>query len=79
MAKHLADSGCSKMIVANRTRERALELASQFGAEVISLPEIPEHMHKADIVISSTASPLPIIGKGMVETALKARKHQPVC
>jgi glutamyl-tRNA reductase len=66
------------MIVANRTRERALELASEFGADVISLPEIPEHMHKADIVISSTASPLPIIGKGMVESALKARRHQPI-
>lgn len=78
VARHLADSGCKKMIVANRTRERALELASQFGAEVISLPEIPEHMHKADIVISSTASPLPIIGKGMVETALKARRRQPI-
>ena len=78
VARHLADSGCSNMIVANRTRERALELASQFDAEVISLPEIPEHMHKADIVISSTASPLPIIGKGMVETALKARKRQPI-
>ncbi len=78
VARHLADSGCHKMIVANRTRERALELASTFGAEVISLPEIPEHMHKADIVISSTASPLPIIGKGMVETALKARRRQPI-
>ncbi|PJC86239.1 glutamyl-tRNA reductase [Vibrio sp. HA2012] len=78
VARHLADNGCHKMIVANRTRERALELASAFGAEVISLPEIPEHMHKADIVISSTASPLPIIGKGMVETALKARRRQPI-
>jgi glutamyl-tRNA reductase len=78
VARHLSDSGCKKMIVANRTRERALELASQFEAEVISLPEIPEHMHKADIVISSTASPLPIIGKGMVETALKARRRQPI-
>jgi glutamyl-tRNA reductase len=66
------------MIVANRTRERALGLAEEFGAEVISLNEIPDHLYRADIVISSTASPLPIIGKGMVETALKRRKHQPM-
>ncbi|MDN3609383.1 glutamyl-tRNA reductase [Vibrio ostreicida] len=78
VAKHLAGSGCNKMIVANRTRERALALAEQFGAEIISLPEIPDYLPRADIVISSTASPLPIIGKGMVETALKARRHQPM-
>ncbi len=66
------------MIVANRTRERALTLAEQFDAQVISLQEIPNHLAKADIVISSTASPLPIIGKGMVETALKQRRHQPM-
>ena len=78
VAKHLVDNGSSKLIVANRTRERAQGLAEQFGAEVISLEEIPEHLPRADIVISSTASPLPIIGKGMVESALKARKHQPM-
>ncbi|MGC9401293.1 glutamyl-tRNA reductase [Vibrio genomosp. F10] len=78
VAKHLASNGCSNIIVANRTRERALGLADQFGAHVISLEEIPSHLAKADIVISSTASPLPIIGKGMIETALKARKHQPM-
>ncbi len=78
VAKHLASNGCTKIIVANRTRERAMGLAQQFGAEVIGLTEIPDHLPKADIVISSTASPLPIIGKGMVETALKVRKHQPM-
>ncbi|MBW3696294.1 glutamyl-tRNA reductase [Vibrio sp. T187] len=78
VAKHLSANGCQKMIVANRTRERALGLAEEFGAEVISLNEIPDHLPRADIVISSTASPLPIIGKGMVETALKQRKHQPM-
>lgn len=78
VAKHLADNGCHKMIVANRTQERAKNLADNFNAQVISLPEIPEYLHQADIVISSTASPLPIIGKGMVETALKQRKHQPI-
>ncbi|MEL7293783.1 MAG: glutamyl-tRNA reductase [Pseudomonadota bacterium] len=78
VAKHLAGNGCTKMIVANRTKERALPLAEQFGAHIIGLPEIPDHLAKADIVISSTASPLPIIGKGMVETALKERRFQPM-
>ena len=78
VAKHLAANGCNKMIVANRTKERAQSLADEFGAEVIGLPEIPEYLPRADIVISSTASPLPIIGKGMVESALKARRNQPM-
>lgn len=78
VAKHLAGHYCKRMIVANRTRERALSLAQQFGADVIALNEIPDYLAQADIVISSTASPLPIIGKGMVESALKARRHQPM-
>jgi glutamyl-tRNA reductase len=55
-----------------------MNLAQQFDAEVIALNEIPDYLAYADIVISSTASPLPIIGKGMVETALKARRYQPM-
>ncbi len=78
VAKHLAGHHCKRMIVANRTRERALSLAQQFGADVIALNEIPDYLAQTDIVISSTASPLPIIGKGMVESALKARRHQPM-
>lgn len=78
VAKHLSGHGCRKIIVANRTKERALALAESFAGHVITLNEIPEHLYEADIVISSTASPLPIIGKGMVESALKARRYQPV-
>lgn len=78
VAKHLASHNCKRIIVANRTRERAMTLAQEFDGEVIALNEIPDHLADADIVISSTASPLPIIGKGMVETALKARRNQPM-
>lgn len=78
VAKHLAGHHCKKIIVANRTRERAQILAQSFDAEVITLNEIPAYLAQCDIVISSTASPLPIIGKGMVESALKARRHQPM-
>ncbi|MDN3717814.1 glutamyl-tRNA reductase [Vibrio breoganii] len=78
VAKHLSDNGCTQMTVANRTKERAAGLASQFDAQVVSLSEIPTALAQADIVISSTASPLPIIGKGMVESALKSRRHKPI-
>lgn len=77
-AKHLAEQHVAKMFVANRTRERAEILASQFNATALTLGEIPTYLAQADIVISSTAAPLPILGKGAVETALKQRKHQPM-
>lgn len=83
VTKHLASHGCQKIIVANRTRERAQELVEQFGCDlidfdIIELSQIPDYLYKADIIISSTASPLPIIGKGMVESALKKRRRQPM-
>ncbi|MGG7446707.1 glutamyl-tRNA reductase [Kosakonia oryzendophytica] len=78
VARHLREHKVQKMIIANRTRERALSLADEVGAEVISLSDIDERLKDADIVISSTASPLPIIGKGMMERAMKARRNQPV-
>jgi glutamyl-tRNA reductase len=77
-ARHLAEQGIGKMMVANRTQERAELLAREFGAQAISLAEVPERLAEADIVISSTASQLPILGKGTVERALKARRHRPM-
>ena len=67
-----------KIIIANRSVDRAQKLADEFDGEAISLQHISDHLHRSDIVISSTASPLPIIGKGTVERALKERKHQPM-
>jgi glutamyl-tRNA reductase len=77
-ARHLREHGIGHMIVANRTLERARGLADALGAEAISLAEIPIRLADADIVISSTASQLPILGKGAVESALKARRHRPM-
>jgi len=77
-ARHLTRQGIAKIIVANRTLEKAHELASQFDGYAISLTELPSHLAEADIVISSTASPIPILGKGTVESALRQRKHKPV-
>ncbi|HAZ53481.1 MAG TPA: glutamyl-tRNA reductase [Franconibacter helveticus] len=78
VARHLREHGVKKMIIANRTRERAQRLADEVDAEVINLADIDERLKEADIIISSTASPLPVIGKGMVERALKARRNQPM-
>jgi glutamyl-tRNA reductase len=78
VGKHLFEQGVTKMTVANRTLSRGLALAEQFGGRAVTLEEIPEALVRADIVISSTASPLPILGKGMVERALKKRRHKPV-
>ncbi|WP_440873775.1 glutamyl-tRNA reductase [Thalassotalea sp. PLHSN55] len=78
VAKHLYENNVGKITVANRTISRAKEMADQIGANVITLPQIPDYISDADIVISSTGSPLPIIGKGMVETALEQRKHRPI-
>ncbi|RRZ90331.1 glutamyl-tRNA reductase [Erwinia sp. 198] len=77
-ARHLREHKVQKLIIANRTRERAQKLADEVDAEVISLAEIDARLAEADIIISSTASPLPIIGKGMVERALKQRRNQPM-
>lgn len=76
--RHLHSQGVNKIIIANRSVERAQKLADEFNGEAISLQHIASHLHRSDIVISSTASPLPIIGKGTVERALKQRKHEPI-
>ncbi len=77
-ARHLKEQGIGHLIVANRTVERARLLADRYQAEAISLIEIPARLSDADIVISSTASQLPILGKGAVEHALRRRKHRPM-
>ena len=77
-ARHLTANNINHVIIANRNVERAQNLAEQFNGEAIALPQIPDYLDKADIVISSTASPLPILGKGAVEKALKKRKHKPI-
>ncbi len=78
VAKHLLEQGAEKMTVANRSYDRAAALAAQFGGEVVSLSQVPQALANADVVISSTASTLPIVGKGMVEQALKKRRHKPM-
>ncbi|OBP16088.1 glutamyl-tRNA reductase [Rheinheimera sp. SA_1] len=78
VAKHLLEQGASQLTVANRSYDRAAALAAQFSGQVVSLAQVPQALVDADVVISSTASTLPIVGKGMVEQALKKRRHKPM-
>jgi len=77
-ARHLHQNGVGRIIIANRTYDKAHSLASQFNGYAIALSELPLHIAEADIIISSTASQLPILGKGLIESAIKKRKHKPI-
>ncbi|HSV78954.1 MAG TPA: glutamyl-tRNA reductase, partial [Ramlibacter sp.] len=77
-ATHFAARNPKAIAVANRTLERGEKLASRLGGEVMRLADLPGRLHEFDVVVSSTASQLPIIGLGAVERALKARKHRPM-
>ena len=76
--RHLHDKGLSSLIIANRSIDRARELAGEFNALAVSLNELPGVIHKADILISSTASLEPIIHADTVKAALKQRRNQPM-
>jgi glutamyl-tRNA reductase len=77
-ARHLDEHGIGKMVIANRTLERAQQLAVQFNGYGIALEQIPAHLAEADIIISSTGSPSFILDQHMVRDALRSRKHRPV-
>ncbi len=77
-ATHFGAHSPRAITFANRTPERARELASRFGGSIQALSDLPEIIAGYDIVVSSTASPLPIIGKGLIERALRARRHRPM-
>ena len=77
-ATHFAARKPRSITVANRTLERGAQLASRFAADAITLSELPECLAQFDIVVTSTASSLPILGKGMLERAIKARHHAPM-
>ena len=78
VGKHLYQQGLRDIIVVNRTMSRARMLSDQFDGRSALLSNIPHVLSEADIVIASTASPVPVLGKGVVERALKQRKHHPV-
>ena len=77
-AAHFCAKQPKQVTIANRTLERGRSLAERFNGTAIRLEEIGEHLAQHDIVVSCTASPLPIIGLGMVERAVKVRRHRPM-
>jgi len=77
-AAHFGAQHPRAMTFANRTLERAQELAQRFAGQAVSLNDLGDIVAGQDIIVTSTASPLPIIGKGLIERALKARRHRPM-
>ena len=78
VATHFAARNPKSMTVANRTLERGEKLAARFGAHTLRLADLPARLHEFDAVVSCTASTLPIIGLGAVETALRQRRRRPI-
>ena len=77
-ATHVAAQQPRQIVVANRTVDRGRVLAERFGATAIRLEDVAERLPEFDIVITCTASQLPILGLGLVERAIKARRHRPM-
>lgn len=77
-AKHFYSQGVKRFIVANRSQENAEKLAKKIYAHTIALADVPIYLREADIIISATSSELPILAKGAMERAIKARKHRPM-
>lgn len=78
VGKHLRNAGATNPVIANRTLERAHNLAQTLEGRAVQLTDIPSHLVNTDILIASTGSQLPILGKGTVERALKERRHKPI-
>ena len=78
VAKHLAKKDIGRLFVANRDVEKALRLASKHGGYGVPLSELEGTLPEADILITSTASPEPVILHDQVQAAMKTRKHKPI-
>lgn len=78
VARHLREQGCTRLVVANRSLDRAQGLAERFSGYAVALNDLPTHLAEADIIISSTGSTEPILKRTMVEEALRNRRRRPV-
>ena len=78
VARHLQAKGLGRLFVANRDVDRARRLASKFGGYAVPLSELDGTLPEADILVTSTASPEPIITREQVDAAMATRKHKPV-
>jgi glutamyl-tRNA reductase len=75
-ARALADQGAGTIFVANRHADRALSLAQRFGGSVVGLDGLPDQLLHADIVLSSTSSPHPIVGREELELVMRERRER---
>ncbi len=78
VGRHLRATNINNIVIANRTVGNAVTLATELDAKAIPLTAIADHLADIDIVVASTASQLPILGKGTVERAIKLRRHKPI-
>ena len=78
VANHLAGARIGKLVVANRSLENAQHLAARVNATAVELADITSHLTAVDIVVSSTASRLPIVTRGIIEVAMKQRGYEPM-
>ena len=76
--RYLRDHGIANLLIVNRSREKAEELAVEMGASAMTLDRLGEALPRADILISSTASPEPVIRKADIKAALRKRRHRPM-
>jgi glutamyl-tRNA reductase len=76
--RHLVDSGVETVLVANRTHQRAIELAAEFGGQAVTFEDFPRHLASADIIVSSSAAPHPIVTVEKLRPHLAARRGQPL-
>jgi glutamyl-tRNA reductase len=77
-ARHFASAGVKRMVIANRTLARAQALAAQIGAQAVGLEELDRELAAADIVISGTGSPVPLITRESAQAAVRARRRRPM-
>jgi glutamyl-tRNA reductase len=77
-ARHFTSAGVKRMVIANRTLGRAQNLAAELDAVAVELGDLDKELIEADIVISCTASPVPVVTKRAVEAAIRARRRRPI-
>ncbi|HMK73368.1 MAG TPA: glutamyl-tRNA reductase, partial [Myxococcaceae bacterium] len=76
--RHLLSAGAAKLLVTNRTEERAVELARALGGESVSFESLDRALQPADVVVCTTASPTPVLTRELVAGTLRARRHRPL-
>ena len=77
-ARHFVSAGVKRMVIANRTLGRAQALAAELKGHAVGLDDLDQELAQADIVISCTASPVPLITKAPAEAAVRARRRRPI-